>query len=192
MKKLLTITLSILLLLSITACGGDKTYTLKDLALYDTQTDRYIEIGYSLKTVTDMLGEPTSENQAMALYSSKELYYSDYGLTITFDEKDCVEYMKLSTSSNDIDTKRLKLAKKLNISSTVNDFMKIFPDAVNTDGLFGDERKKIAFDAEDKENLTIIDANTDSRTHHLYSVYIDYNDKGIVNIVVGEYGQKHF
>lgn len=190
MKKILIITLSIMLLLSTTSCG-ERTYTMKDLALYDTQTNRYIELGYSLQTVKELLGNPTTEKRPIALYSSKEFRYEEYGLTIIFDEKDCVEYIKLSSSTLDIDTKRFKIAKKINIASSTNDFMKVFPDAVNTDGLFGNERKKIVFDAERSDTLTVIDANTDSRNHHIYTAYIDYNDKGLSNIVIGEFGQHH-
>lgn len=192
MKRILFFTLTFAMLFTFAACGGEKTYTLKDVALYDAQTNRYIEIGYSRKTVTDMLGEPTSETAAIAIYPSKEVTYDKYGLTLTFDEKDCVEYIKLSSTDKVTDTKRLTIGKKLSAVSGVNDFMKLFPDAVSTDGVAHCERKKIAFDAEsNNDNLRLIDANTDSRYNHIYSAYIDYNDSGTRWIVVGEYGQSH-
>ena len=189
MKKILLCILFMIMVFTISSCSNQQSYTLKDLSIYDCETDKYIEIGQSLNYVTDILGSPNSEKHAEGLYPSKELIYDNYALTLTFDEDDCLKYIKFTNSEQNIDTERLKIAKKLSVKSTPKDFMKIFPDATNTESVAHCERLKIVFDAESKSELSVIDVNSDSREKHYFSAYIDYNDKeGIRFLVVGEYG----
>lgn len=188
MKKLSAMLLSITILLLLTACQTETKndvfirdgYSKTDVSLYDTKSQEHIYLGDSKATVVKILGEPEekpSQPTSKGLQEGKIYIYNNIGVEIIFDDKDTIEYLKLSKSiySND---ESIKLAEMLVRNSTVDDFMRCFPDAYESNGLEMYKRKRITF----KEEGNVLSVAEQGN----YTIYADYDseDNDILRMVI--------
>lgn len=122
MKKISLIVIALSLCIILASCGS--TYNEKHISLYDSHTKQYIHLGDTREQIISILGEPDVQ-------SSSTISYENYGLLVGFKNNAADQFM-LSGNPNDTSlSERLKVADVLTIHSSVDDFMKVYPDAVD-------------------------------------------------------------
>ena len=181
MKKIITTFLSLCMIFMLNSCG-ERKYTMKDLSLYDSKTDKYIEIGYSMKTVKEWLGEPTTQDTHDYIISNTtHFYYENYALGVNFDKDDCVDYFVLETGDDSSEKNRFKIGGKLGSKATMDDFIKFYPDSTELQNEIGYEIKRLALINDSSGNLIVTDPNTNKEC---YRVEARYDENGLQNIYV--------
>ena len=134
MKKIMALILAAVMVFSMTACGGEKTYSLDDLAVRDKESGKLIRIGDKREKVEKITGEPErtedeADGEVRCSYTSGAT-----GLDITYNEDgEIIEIIGLWDQFMEAE-KNYELAKGVELGQTEEDFLNAFPEAYTVPG----------------------------------------------------------
>ena len=126
MKRIMALILAAVMIFSMTACGGEKTYTKDDLAIRDIDSGKLIRIGDSREDIEKIVGEPEGveeEADGELVYN-----YSD-NMEVTYNESGeviCVHCFNYRKEEN-----KYELAEGVGFGQTQEDFFNAYPGAEN-------------------------------------------------------------
>ena len=158
MKKIMALILASVMVFSMAACGGEKTYSLDDLAVRDKESGKLIRIGDKREKVEKITGEPErtedeADGEVRCSYTSGAT-----SLDITYNEDgEIIEIIGFWDKFMEAE-KNYELAKGVELGQTKEDFLNAFPEAYTVPG--------------EKSSLTVR-KREDSKKYKLYTEVLD-------------------
>ena len=130
MKRFLALILAAVMVFSITACGGEKTYTADDLAIRDIESGKIIRIGDTREEVEKIIGAPTEEEEYNKDNENRFVSCGyrdgdDLILNIFYDKEDMLN--KISLYGSEKEEKKYELLPGVQVGSSYKDFLKEYP-----------------------------------------------------------------
>ena len=130
MKRIVALILAAVMVFSITACGGEKTYTADDLAIRDIESGKIIRIGDTREEVEKIIGEPTDEEEYDKDNENRFVSCSyrdgnDLILSIRYDKDDKIRNISLYGAEKE--EAKYELLPGVQTGSSYKDFLKAYP-----------------------------------------------------------------